>query len=168
MAVEELARLIAEEQDRILRLSPGDHRCALIELARAMDAFWVRTLSKQDDLGEPDDLYPFAWNKALSLFMDDACEAEGAPLIASSRESQEWADSVLQLCGRIAFCEHLLELTRAGLSRAPRRAQMNTSSNPSWNRLEWSQSSGAIFSGFVSLSQTPKRGFDRYSTVPVR
>lgn len=113
----ELTTLLRKQEARILQSFPlKDHRLAVIELARAIDAFLLRTkiagLETDEELAS---LYGTGWNKALSLFLDDSSALPGFPLAKSSNEIQGWANSVLQHCGRVAHCERILDLCKYGL-----------------------------------------------------
>lgn len=119
---ETLKELIHQQEQRILASFPEQKRWGLLELARAMDAyvFYVIGLDERERKlgigGVREHLYKYGWNKALSLFMDQSCLEQGAPLVQSFKESQEWADSVIQHCGRLGSCQMMLDLCRYGLA----------------------------------------------------
>lgn len=122
MTESELKRLIRQEEQRVLASFPLQRRAGLLELVRAMDAFFVylHFSSETQRLGarveELKELYNFGCSKALSLFMDKSVHETGAPLFNSTRESKDWADSVLQHCGRLGICEMLIDMCRAGIA----------------------------------------------------
>ncbi len=120
-AIEKLMAIVRAEEKRVSNSFTLDKRLALLELTRAIDSYYfLRTTLRNNKQhrreSELDDLYTFGWNKALSLFLDDAVKHFGVPLVPSIRESMDWADSVLQHCGRLSMCEFLTDLCRAGLA----------------------------------------------------
>lgn len=120
---QELIEIIRQEEQVILASFPLERRLAVMEISRAMDSFWVSINNSTEPL---DDSHPvaqfimFGLNKALSLFMDESCKYPSFPLMRSTDELQRWADSVLQHCGRLGICEHLLEICRIGLAELRR------------------------------------------------
>jgi len=98
-----------------------DNRIAIVELSRVLDVFYVQyTNADRQDIAvreaweERASLYANGWTVALALFQPD-CTELGAPIFPSERDSQEWAHSVLQYCGQIAFAERALDYCRHGL-----------------------------------------------------
>ena len=69
-----LARIIREEEDRILGTLPGERRWGLLELIRAIDYYFVYVLGLDGEKREEEieserwDLYRHGQNKAISLF----------------------------------------------------------------------------------------------------
>lgn len=138
-AESELKQLIRQEEERVLASFPLQRRAGLLELVRAMDAFFAhlhfspgaqkrRGLSTTDGARREDELkelHNFGWSKALSLFMDESVHETAAPLFNSTRESQGWADSVLQHCGRVGICEMLMDMCRAGIAEITMSAPYN-------------------------------------------
>lgn len=113
-----LLGLIRKEEQRVLDSFLIQKRLAVMELARAMEDFAVRlALRSEERAVDPDlnDLYLKGWNKALDLFVDESCGGEGVLLTPSTEDLQEWADSVLQHCGRIRQCEMVMRLWNVGL-----------------------------------------------------
>ena len=116
-----LARIIREEEDRILGTLPGERRWGLLELVRAIDYYFVYVLSLDEKKREEEieserwDLYRHGQNKAISLFVDQSSILPGASLTRSTRIHQQWADAVVQSCGRLGICETILTLYRYGL-----------------------------------------------------
>lgn len=114
----ELEALIHQEEKRIARSLPAEKRFGLMEIARAMDYHWVRgrlNLIKVEEAFEVADLVEFGVNRAIRLCLDESTKFPLFPLTPSLKPHQEWSDSVLQICGRLGRCEHLLELCRLGL-----------------------------------------------------
>lgn len=116
----QLEDLIRKEEERIVQSFPAkmERRLALMEIARAMDYYWVRRhfgLLEGEDAFETASLMEFGLNKAVTLFLDRSTKAYGFPLMCSPRHLQQWADSVLQHCGRLGQCEYLLDQYRCGL-----------------------------------------------------
>ncbi|MFA5307874.1 MAG: hypothetical protein WC370_00115 [Dehalococcoidales bacterium] len=116
-----LKNLLTDQEQHILADFRQDKRWAILELARANDAYLLYTLSKKE--GQPDvrgdvfynQYYQFGWTKSLSLFMSKDCMEKGVPLTPSTPESQQWADSMIIQCGKLGICEILLEYDRFGL-----------------------------------------------------
>lgn len=111
---------IAEIEKTIVPSFSSERRLELIELARAMDYFFVgrnfySEWAKSKEVESHAHLISFGLHKALSLALDASSKLEGAPLFRSTPKLQKWANSVLALCGQIGYCEHLLELQRVGL-----------------------------------------------------
>ncbi|MFC1976217.1 hypothetical protein ACFLXQ_07450 [Chloroflexota bacterium] len=97
-----------------------ERRLDLIELARTMDYFFVgrnfySEWAKSKEVEAQSYLIAYGLHKVLSLSLDESNKLEGAPLFCSTPESQKWANSVFSLCGKLGYCEHLLELQRVGL-----------------------------------------------------
>ncbi len=111
---------ILEIEKTIVPTFSNERRLELIELARAMDYFFVgrnfySEWAKSKDVESHAHLISFGLHKALSLALDESSKLEGAPLFRSTPSLQKWANSVLALCGQIGYCEQLLELQRVGL-----------------------------------------------------
>lgn len=117
-----LRSVIASEERRIKASFDGDSQWALLELARSMDVYFYYVLSlegddaKQEANSERHYLNVYGWNKALSLFLDDGCRQHVVRLFPSIPEAQRWADSVVQHCGRLGYCEVGLDMVRYGLA----------------------------------------------------
>ena len=111
---------ILEVEKTIISSFSKERRLDLIELARAMDYFFVgrnyySEWAKSKEVEAQAHLMAYGLHKILSLSLDESSKLEGAPLFRSTLESQKWAYSVFNLCGKLGYCEHLLELQRAGL-----------------------------------------------------
>ncbi len=111
---------ILEIEETIATSFGKERRLELIELARAMDYYFVgrnyySKWVKSKDVEYHAQLIAYGLHKALSLSLDESSIQEGAPLFCSTSNLQKWADSVLVLCGQLGYCEHLLELQRVGL-----------------------------------------------------
>lgn len=117
---EVIKQQILELEKIVIPSYSNERRLELIELARAMDYFFVgRNFSpewkKSAEIESYSSLVSFGLHKALSLSLDSSINLEGAPLFRSTPDLQKWANSVLVLCGQIGYGEHLLELQRVGL-----------------------------------------------------
>jgi len=116
---QELLNLVQQEQQRVRSSFPFEGRLGVMELARAMDKFWIwrhlNPIEDADDKRQVEQLTTFGLNKALSLFLDESCDRPDFPLARSTESWQQWADSVLQQCGQLGLCEHVIELHRTGL-----------------------------------------------------
>jgi hypothetical protein len=69
-----------------------------------------------DSAPDAQDLCREGASKAISLFMDDACNQIRTPLFPSNQNTFTWAYSALQHSGRIAICEKLLDYHKVGLA----------------------------------------------------
>ena len=114
-----LKNLIVEQEQRILASFPSDKRLALFELTRAIDIYfrYLLALQEPETKDERHYLREFGWHKALSLFIGEHCYQSGVLLVQSSKDLQQWADSVLMHCGRLGICEWILGLSRYGLGK---------------------------------------------------
>ncbi len=111
---------ILELEKTIVPSFSNERRLELIELARAMDYFFVgrnfySQWAKSKEVESHSHLISFGLHKALSLSLDESTKLEGAPLFRSTQKLQNWANAVFVLCGQIGYCEHLLELYKVGL-----------------------------------------------------
>jgi hypothetical protein len=97
-----------------------ERRLSLIELARAMDYYfvgrnfnpeWAESIAVEEHAS----MLAFGLHKALNLSLDKSSKYQGAPLFCSTPALQMWANSTLVFCGQLGYCEHLLELQRVGL-----------------------------------------------------
>ena len=129
--VDSLLDLIQTEERRLLSTFSLERRIGLFELVRAADEWFAATqLSpgrgseldqrSADQLDEAAGLLSFGLNKALQLFVDDSCLKDGAPLFASDPAFQRWANPALFWCGRLGYCQRVLELCRVGLAEITR------------------------------------------------
>ena len=91
-----------------------ERRLGLLEICRAIDIIALTAKHQKSDVV---DFCRQGANKAISLFMDESCKAQRAPIFPSNDQTIQWAFSALQRCGRIASCEKLLDYERAGLGR---------------------------------------------------
>jgi hypothetical protein len=121
-----LRSLIAREERRTSASFHSDGQWALLELVRSMDMYFYYALSlegddaKQEANSERHYLSVYGWNKALSLFLNSGWRHGAARLFPSIPEAQEWADSVVQHCGRLGFCEVALDMVRYDLASLER------------------------------------------------
>ena len=107
-----LRKLINEEERIIVCNFKDDKRIALFELVRAIDFYFVSSLSLNDEKkfnewneSEEKHFIEFGINTALSLFIGEHCYQPGVLLGPSKREIQNWASSVIQRCDRIGMCK---------------------------------------------------------------
>ncbi len=122
-----LRDLILEGERSVISTFQNERRLDLVELARAMDFFFVgynfnADWAKSEESGSHAQLVAYGLHKALYLLLDESTKHEGAPLFRSTPESQKWADSMLAFCGKLGYCEYLLELQRVGLIEITRVA----------------------------------------------
>ena len=116
-----LTSIIRDEEKRLLGSLPGERRWGLLELVRAIDYYFVYVLGLDERKREKEidserwDLYRHGQSKAISLFVDQSSILSGASLTRSTPVHQQWADAVIQSCGRLAICEAILGLHRYGL-----------------------------------------------------
>ena len=116
-----LAGIIRREEEHLLANLPGERRWGLLELVRAIDYYFVYVLGLDDKRHEEEidserwDLYRHGQSKAISLFVDQSSILSGASLTRSTPVHQQWADAVVQSCGRLGICETILTLHRYGL-----------------------------------------------------
>jgi hypothetical protein len=117
----ELLNLLQKERHGVLRsLFSPESRIGLIELIRAVDNFWVGGMVRNSRSEEEDEighLILYSLPQVFDLFLDTSCKYAGAPLFRSTSDLQQWADSVLQHCGRIGYCMGLLKMSEAGLCK---------------------------------------------------
>lgn len=119
-----LNNIIRDEEDKIISTFKADNRIALFELIRAVDFYFVYSLSLQDDEkfnqwdeSEENRFREYGINTALSLFIGQHCNQPGVFLGPSRGELQNWAFSVIQRCGRLGMCRMLLDLDYYKLGR---------------------------------------------------
>ena len=116
-----LMGIIRREKERILASLPGERRWGLLELVRAIDRYFLYILGLDEKdraeaiQSEIWDLYRYGQSKAISLFTDQSSMEQGPFLTRSVRASQQWADAVVQNCGRLGICEMILNLHKFGL-----------------------------------------------------
>ena len=116
-----LTDIIHREEERILASLPGERRWGLLELVRAIDHYFAHILGldergrEEEIQSERWDLFRYGQSKAISLFTDRSSISPGPSLTRSARAHQQWADAVIQGCGRLGMCEMLLNLHRYGL-----------------------------------------------------
>jgi hypothetical protein len=162
--LEQLRDLVFKEEQKIFESFPLERRIGLMEIARSMDHGWLmpyRGLPWESDWRRIEQLNEFGLNKALSLFVDGSTKGERFPLMPSTVASQQWADSVLQHCGRLGLCEHLIEVCRVGLGAieavGPDRYIFRYTSDPVGLEL-LEREDGAWFQGLVSKLQEDELG----------
>ena len=115
-----LTELIHREEESIRATLLGERRWGLLELVRAIDYYFYYVLGlnekKQEEEIESErwNLYRHGQNKAISLFVDQSSILPGPALTRSTRIHQQWADAVIQSCGRLSICEMILSLYRYG------------------------------------------------------
>ena len=116
-----LTNIVRKEEERIFASLPGERRWGLLELVRAIDYYFVYVLGldekkREDEIdSERWDLYRHGQSKAVSLFVDQSSILPGPSLTRSTPVHQQWADAVIQSCGRLGICEAILTLHRYGL-----------------------------------------------------
>ena len=116
-----LTGIIRREEEHLLAGLPGERRWGLLELVRAIDYYFVYVLGLDEKKREEEidserwDLYRHGQRKAVSLFVDQSSILPGASLTRSTSIHQQWADAVIQSCGRLGICEMLLALHRYDL-----------------------------------------------------
>ena len=117
---DDLREHILRNEQAIVSTFHEERRLNLIELARAMDYFFIGRNSNPDwtelnEVATHAQLLAYGLHKALDLSLDRSSKYRGAPLFPSTPELQRRANSTLELCGQLGYCEHLLELQRVGL-----------------------------------------------------
>ena len=116
-----LTGIIRREEEHLLASLPGERRWGLLELVRAIDYYFVYVLGLNEKRREEEidkerwDLYRHGQRKAVSLFVDQSSILAGASLTRSTPVHQQWADAVIQSCGRLGICEMLLDLHKYDL-----------------------------------------------------
>ncbi len=111
-----LTDIMRREEERILASLPGERRWGLLELVRAIDHYCVHILGlderdrEEEIQSERWDLFRYGQSKAISLFTDQSSISPGASLTRSTRAHQQWADAVIQACGRLGICQMLQNL----------------------------------------------------------
>ena len=116
-----LMEIIRTEEERILASLPGERRWGLLELVRAVDHYFVYVLGLDGQSRDTEiqsdrwDLFNYGQSKAVSLFTDRSSIASGPSLTKSTRPHQQWADAVIQNCGKLGICEMIVSLHRYGL-----------------------------------------------------
>ena len=115
-----LAEVKHREEERIVSTLPGERRWGLLELVRAIDYYFIYVLGLDEERREEEidserwDLYRHGQSKAVSLFVDQSSIQAGPSLTRSTPVHQQWADAVIQSCGRLSMCEMILDLHRYG------------------------------------------------------
>jgi hypothetical protein len=119
-----LKSLIQEEERKTLSSFPADRRIAIFELIRAIDSYFIYSLSLPNEKkfnewneSEENRFIEFGINTALSLFIGEHCYKWGYLLGPSKVETQNWAASVLQRCGRVGACKMILDMNRFNLGK---------------------------------------------------
>lgn len=117
-----LKNLIREEEQKILASFRADRRIALLELIRAIDFYFVYSLSLKDEKtrkewedNEVKYFSDFGFNTALSLFIGEHCYQGRVPLGPSTKDTQQWAESAIQRSGRLGMCKMTLEFNHFNL-----------------------------------------------------
>jgi len=117
--VSELRSLISYEEQRILNSFLLERRTGLMEISRSMDFYCASLnmgfLQNPEQFNELELLISFGLNKAIYLFLDHSCSFPSFPLSCSNEQDRIWANAVLNYCGHLGLCEHLLEINRIGL-----------------------------------------------------
>lgn len=116
----DLKKQIIEGEQTIVSGFNKERRLNLIELVRAMDYFFVGRIvnsewTESNEIAEHANQIAYGLHKALDLALDESSKYPGAPLFCSTPALQMLANSTLAFCGRLGYCEHLLELQRVGL-----------------------------------------------------
>ena len=120
--VVELRSLIQEEEQRVRGSFTGPRQRAVLELTRSIDVDFTfasaiaASAAPASLASEHIDVREYGSNKALGLFTDDWCSTPYALLYPSEREAEKWADSAIQHCGRLGYCEMGLDMVRYGLA----------------------------------------------------
>lgn len=119
-----LKNLVEEEERKILAAFKADKRVALFELIRAIDFYFIYSLSLRDEKkfnewneSKENIFIEFGINTALSLFVGEHCYQRGYLLGPSTLETKNWAASVIQRCGRVGACKMILDMNRFNLSK---------------------------------------------------
>ena len=116
-----LTDIMRREEERILASLPGERRWGLLELVRAIDHYFVHIFGldergrEEEIQSERWDLFRYGQSKAISLFTDQSSISPGPSLTRSTQTHQQWADAVIQACGRLGICQMLLNLHSYGL-----------------------------------------------------
>ena len=107
--------IIEKEEARIHASYPQNDanlkKIILFELIRSFDSFFVFT-KKQKDL---EYYYKYGLNRALKLLYGEYTKETGYPLVPSNKNSWEYANSIIQHCGRIELCYRLITFMKADL-----------------------------------------------------
>ena len=120
-ALDILRDYIRQGENRVLANLPYERRWGLLEIVRAADHYFIHCLGLNEEDREEEmqserrHLHRYGQCKAISLFVDQSCIAVGPSLSRSVRATQEWAEAVIQNCGRLGSCEMLIELHKYGL-----------------------------------------------------
>ncbi len=114
---DELKQLIDMLEEQAVATFPRERRLGLMEVSRAMDFYWTRgRFGPSERVATLEETLPeFGLNRALELLLDQSSRGPRFPLMPSTKEKEEWADSVLFLFGAMGRCEALLEMSRLGL-----------------------------------------------------
>ena len=115
MIVDVLNDIIEEEEQRICASYPRNDaflkKMILFELIRSFDSFFVLS-QKNEDLRCH---YEYGLNRALKLLYGKYTNEIGYPLGPSNKHSWEYANSIIQHCGRIEFCRRIIAFIKADL-----------------------------------------------------
>jgi hypothetical protein len=105
----------------------NDRRLALLQLIRCLDHEGCKTTLYGQPPTDQADTHStisqfFGWglNEALSLFWKNEVKDTGVPLIRTTLEAKQWADSVLVCSGKVRLIEYVLELERLNLGAITR------------------------------------------------
>ena len=113
--IDVLHSIIEEEEAKIRASYPQNDanlkKIILFELIRSFDSFFVFT-KKQEDLGY---YYKYGLNRALKLLYGEYTNEIGYPLVPSNKNSWEYANSIIQHCGRIELCRGIITFIKADL-----------------------------------------------------
>lgn len=123
IAREEIAHELAAFRQKMQKsFGSSDRRLALLQLIRCLDHEAFKSVlygpSEPNQL-ESDGLVSqyFGWglNEAISLYWNSDVKQPGVPLIVTTPEAKQWAESVLVCSGKVRLIEYALELERIGL-----------------------------------------------------
>jgi hypothetical protein len=115
---QDLKKILDSETTRIRESYGGqDVIFGIVELIRSLD-YQTYILGHNFGLNDYELLekYRYGWALPFSKLYDDLTLGD-VPLFPSERESQEWADSVIQHGGSIQLCRQLLDYKKADLTQ---------------------------------------------------
>lgn len=115
---QELIELLQNEEDQLANNLPLQG-FGLMDVARSMDNFWASrsAVYSADGLDREGVVMRmnFGLNKALKLTLLDASKFSTVFLAPTNQQVSTWADTFIQFCGKLGYCENFLELHRVGL-----------------------------------------------------
>jgi hypothetical protein len=115
---QELLELLHREEERLSSKLPPQG-FGLIDIARSMDNYWVNVShvysAEKLDLESLNTQMEFGLNKALKILLQDVYKYPTILLTPTNRYRSTWADTFIQSCGKLGWCEQLLEIHRVGL-----------------------------------------------------